>query len=82
MDGFPLHDFGFVIESSLSAMINSKRVHLSSRVMPSFVQVTQLHTIGFIFLLLAPTSLGAMNFFWFYKIVSAVLRSMKRKRAC
>lgn len=44
-------------------------------------EVTQLHTAGFIFLLLAPTSLGLMNFFWFYKIVSAVLRTMKRKRA-
>lgn len=46
-----------------------------------FDQVKLLHTAGFVFLLLAPTSLGLMNFFWFYKIVNGVLRTLNRKHA-
>jgi hypothetical protein len=46
-----------------------------------FDQAKLLHTIGFTFLLLAPTSLGVMNFYWYYKIMSVIYRTLSRKRA-
>lgn len=46
-----------------------------------FDQAMQVHTVGFIFLLISPTSLGMMNFFWFYKIMQAMVRTLSRKQA-
>lgn len=46
-----------------------------------FDQAKQVHTAGFVFLLVSPTSLGLMNIFWFYKIVNALLRTFNRKHA-
>lgn len=46
-----------------------------------FDEAKQLHTLGLTLLLLAPTSLGVMNFYWYYKIMNTVYRTLSQKRA-
>jgi hypothetical protein len=44
-------------------------------------QVRQVHDIGYYFLVSAPVVLGFMNLMWFFKILQALNRTLKRKQA-
>jgi hypothetical protein len=44
-------------------------------------QVRQVHDIGYNFLVSAPVVLGFMNLMWFFKILQALNRTLKRKQA-
>jgi hypothetical protein len=44
-------------------------------------QVRQVHDTGYYFLVSAPVVLGFMNLMWFFKILQALNRTLKRKQA-
>lgn len=44
-------------------------------------QVRQVHDIGYYFTVTAPVVLGSLNLMWFFKILQALNRTLKRKQA-
>jgi len=73
-----LFNTGILIMSSFSKVLS---LYLCIDSLSCVKQAKRLHTIGLTFLLLAPTSLGVMNFYWFYKIMSVMYRTLSQKRA-